>query len=578
MAFPVNGPGGITPKERPAIPTHPPPKRPEIKVKGDARAVAQEPPAGERVQPPDLRRLRQLNRIVQNSPMSPNPRVSRSTGSSAPALTPPGPSGSVSSQGVIRMSDGELVRSVDHTLHAGRRHPGLRVPDQLFTQLASHPFIFEKMPTRDLVKLFVALNEFGDSRLDGLREGVDAALNKRLGEMELSPPIASMGATSAAVRAALVDRLSSLKEDVETLSLLAKESSNLPRDRKTELAAAIANAIPKMIVKLAEVMLQGTEERSTRIISKAVDLARLAHTTLLKSNPQAPADLQAFITEALRRPELEPQVNGAETVCAGSYLNEKGRTIKLGNEVCDAARRPLDGIDTPENRVALDVQIFRRAVAYAYKPEWSEPTGEGSATTDSLFGDGRAWPTPGVGSLKAELLNEKKYFDRVDSTKRIDGLLTLLEGFHTIKNAGQMTQKEAERQMARLQALANKHEFGEPLGSETFGYRWDLARLKGLSPKARVEELRKMLEPARIQAQRQIATDVTMQRARVRSTKKEDADTKERQRQQREKGAKVDVSAFVARGLEDRRQKALMDKYTKPDQPELPLTPEPASE
>jgi hypothetical protein len=106
MAFPVNGPGGITPKERPAIPTHPPPKTPDIKVKGDARAVAQEPSAGERVQPPDPRGLKLL-RIVENSPMSPTPRDISSTVRAPQALTlpshlpPPRPSGSVSSQGAL---------------------------------------------------------------------------------------------------------------------------------------------------------------------------------------------------------------------------------------------------------------------------------------------------------------------------------------------------------------------------------------------------------------------------------------------------------------------------------------------
>jgi hypothetical protein len=444
--------------------------------------------------------------------------ISEPVTSDQPPNTPPMPqetAGSLYGQESLArtMSDGELVRLVDHTLQAGRHHPDFRVPDQLFTQLASHPFVVEKMPTKDLVKLFVALNEFRDSRLDGLRERVDAALNKRIGEMELSPPVAHIGATPAGVRAAFVDRLSSLKEDVETLSLLAKESSNLPRDRKTELAAAIAKAISKTSVKLVEVMVQGTEEKSPRIISKAVDLAKLAHTTLCKLNPQEPSDLEAFLTTALLTHHPRSLLE-AELILGGKAETAEGVGLKFAalddsNAVSVAVKRRMDEADTPNNRETRNLHLFSRALGYAILPstKWAEPTGPGKANTSNLFfGDEKTWPTGGVAQLNKELNKAKGWPPaNVDCCKK---LLLVLEGIHAIRHTESLTQKEAERLTSPLQELIVNHKVHEKWGNQKSPYKWDLTSLVTLSPRDRATKLREMLEPARIGVQRRIIGEV----------------------------------------------------------------------
>jgi hypothetical protein len=471
------------------------------------------------------------------------------------------------------MSDGELVRFVDHNLQAGRHHPDFRVPDQLFTQLASHPFVFEKMPTKDLVKLFVALNEFRDSRLDGLCERVNAALNKRIGEMELSSPVAHIGATPAGVRAAFVDRLSFLKEDVETLSLLAKESSNLPRDRKTELTAAIAKAIPKTIVKLVEVMAQGTEEKSPRIISKAVDLARLAHAILVGLIPPDTA-----LHDADKLLALEVLMTGALKTVSAVKLGElvmvlNGKAASSGrialvdekNVVFVALSRQDDGTDNPKNTETLNLQLFRNAVdarareSKLHKLNQQREVAQQHVIARELFGDdGNALPPESAigGTSKAS----RDYF-------------ALLSTFDLIKSLPSMTQQVAEQLAGPLQTILRVNAMGERVGPyDEELYSLNLESLKLLPAEQRPAAFCALLEPARIQAQQRIVSEVSAKRKAKELKDRTQAISRAGLDKRKAAGVKVDVEERQKRFERDEKVKKLFEAAEKKP------SPDPASE
>lgn len=294
MAGSLEGKRNTALSVRPAEPNRPPPKKPDSPVSDQllGRLGQDSPQGGPRYQPVEQKRQRQLDSIVQNSPMSSNSWVADSVNRSSLPRTPPNrlpppiptESKSLAIQPLARsMTDHEVLKSIELSLQTDRSNPDFKKSqlDRLITQLASRPFVLEKMPTKELSRLFVALHEFQDERLEGLRGGVGIALAERMGAMALNAPVAET-ATRAAVRAAFVDRLSSLKENVEALCLLAKNIDKLPREDQQKLTATILQPLSKTIEKLVEVMLHGTDDKSPRIISEAVELARHAHASLHK--------------------------------------------------------------------------------------------------------------------------------------------------------------------------------------------------------------------------------------------------------------------------------------------------------
>lgn len=558
MAGPLQGHRGSISIQLPAESTAAPPEKPGSLASEELRArVAVEPPrGGPRKQPPVSRRQQQLN-ILQNSLMAPG--VSSSTARSSGVRTPPpnrkpplrpsqqtapvlqqapasvqaGPTDA----SVRVMTDREVLTAL---LESGK-HLDLQQTDAVETltkKLEAHTPNFANMSTKDLAKLSVALRDFGRVRLNDLRGRVDIALARRVEDMALNPPIAEPGATPAGVRAAFVDRLSSLKEDVETLSLLAKSSSNLPAEDRLKRTAAIVKTLPATIAKLADVMWQGTEERSPRIIAKAVELARLAHATLLALNPQEPADLEVFLTTALRTRDSNSLL-GAELILTGKVATgdrsgEKPGVLVESNAVSAAINRQADETDTPSNRETRNLQLFGRALGYAVNPasKWSEPTGEGKATTYGLFGDEKTWPTDGVRELKEELSKAKGWpGSNINCCK---ALLPVLEGIHAIRNAESLTQKEAERLTAPLQKSIIDHAVYEPLGNQKLLYKWNLNSLVTLSPRDRATKLREMLEPARIGVQRRIISEVNAGRFQAETAKLKAAEQTERMARQAE--------------------------------------------
>lgn len=146
--------------------------------------------------------------------------------------------------------------------------------------------------------------------------------------------------------------------------------------------------------------------------------------------------------------------------------------------------------------------------------------------------------------MKAEMSRDKKHWDE-DNVESIKDLLTLLEGFHAIGSAGRLTQQEAERLAAPLQALVLKHELGEHLGSTTTRYRWDLSQLKKLKPEERAATLREWIAPARVKAQQQVVDQATAARATAATKKKVERESKERQARRMAAGVKADTSGAL---------------------------------
>lgn len=250
------------------------------------------------------------------------------------------------------------------------------------------------------------------------------------------------------------------------------------------------------------------------------------------------------MTAALLKPELKHKVGDAEMVCVGKAMEGprlSGNFTDDVNDVSLAVGRRVGDTHTPENREARDVQLFRRAVAYAYKPAWSEPAGEKMATTLSLFGDGKLWPSDGIEKLKVEFSEGKKFVTAAGQAS-INELLTFLEDFHKIKNMPGMSQKEAERLHSRLQPLMLKYNVGEQFGSLTLLYRWDVASLKKLNPQQRAAALSTLLEPARVEVQRQIVTKVNVERAAIANKKTSEELSRKRLKKRADDGERVNVS------------------------------------
>lgn len=574
MTTPLEGRRGSVSGQNLAEPIPAPAEKAEGLAKEELRSrlSVDSPPGGPRNQPVESRRQDQLSRIVQNSPMGKDSFVSgsvprssvvsqppsrnpppRPNGPSSPQAaqlhTPPGrqppprPSGPSSQAAPVLQQTAPIVqagqrapsarvmtdREVLTALLETGKHADLQTPDaveKLTTKLEAHTPNFATMSSKDMVKLSMALRNFGGSRLDEFRGRVDTALAGRMENMALNPAVTQPGATRAGVRAAFVDRFSSLKEDVDTLSLLARDSSSLPADdRRT---AALTKALWGTMGKLAGVMVHGADEKSPGLIAKAVELAKLAHATFLELNPLESPDLEAFLTtalvtqgESLREAELVVMGQTGET----KSVDGKKVGIAESNAVSDAVGLQVDDADTPSNREAKNVQLFRRALGYAIKPKWAEPSSQGDTTTLMLFGDGTRWPTDAAKTLKGEF--KDKHWDR-KTVATCEELLALFEGLRDLSRSERMTQKEAERLIAPLQALMRKHDVTEPLGNDNIRFKWNLAPLATLDPRARAVQLREMLNPARIALERRIVTDVNQGRRTANIARQSEADQKAR--------------------------------------------------
>jgi len=377
------------------------------------------------------------------------------------------------------------------------------------------------MSAKDLLELSVALRDFGRVRLDELRGRVDTELAKRIEDMTLSPPVAPPGATPAGVRAAFVHRRISLEEDLETISLLAKDSRNLTAEDQVRRTAALRKALSHTTVKLVEVMRHGTEEKAPHLIAKGVEVARLAYGLHLKLNPQQPSDFETFLTDALLTQDKASLLE-AEYVVIGQVQKEGiYGTEKDGNDVYLAVQRQVDEADTKSNREARNVQLFRRALGYAIRPKWTEKPDK-RETISSLFGDGNVWPTAEVQALRAELATGK-YEVRDKVTGEVSGrrwdpatvteckeLLTLFEGLLALSIPNGMTQQEATRLTKPLGESLKAHRLYEWLGNEKMYHTLDLASLEALNPQARAVKLRQMVASARIALQRRILDDVNL--------------------------------------------------------------------
>lgn len=416
------------------------------------------------------------------------------------------------------ISGGQCLKAVGLILDSATNRSVLQrseALDSLFTQVAHTPD-FAKTSTKDVVKLFAALHapEFASERFNDLRERVDTVLTERtkgMAEFEIVP---SKGATPAGLRASFLDRFSSLKADVEALRLLEKELRSLPLEGLEARTAAIGTALIVTIEKLVEVMLHGLDFSALGLVSSSLDLARVAHTTLVTLYPQGPPEeFEACMTAALRNPKLENQRLDGVLAVAGRYRAAAGNVqVKLGqrSDVYLANQRVNDN-SIPMDSEAADVQFLSRILVAEYAESVganpSKPHARAVIRQKDLFRKEQDWPPREVDQL---LLDFKKNASTIDAVevKKVKDLLALLDQFHAITKTQSMTQKDAERLTAPLRAMGLKLAGGDRLAKRA--YDWNLGSFKRMRPEQRLEGVVAALEPARSHIEREIVKQANL--------------------------------------------------------------------
>jgi hypothetical protein len=357
----------------------------------------------------------------------------------------------------------EALVSTQRLLQTATNHPDLLQSGTLnysFAALASREVI-EKMPTKDVAALFVALQEQShDAGLDGVRGDVETVLNKRIHQMQERLPLTletMKGLTPAGEQAAYVNQLTAIKDDVEVLSLLASQSGMLPREGQAQRHEAIETALANTRVRLVEIMTWGVQENVPSLLSSAINVAKLSYAALLDLKPKVPpSEFQKLMADSM-------QTKG-----------EKGFTLREGG---------------------LQNNVIRK-VAFILLRASDKVTSQLPATEKNLFDD-----EEGIPNLYAEMKREKAYAGEYKAVKE----LTEIEGMIRAIEDKPMTQKEAAS-IAKSLEKATKSKI-------------NVASLRRETDVNRAGALIDLLKPTLKEVRQQTVNEVNAARARITSAK-----------------------------------------------------------
>jgi hypothetical protein len=406
------------------------------------------------------------------------------------------------------MGDAELLNKIV-AMRLAQQDPSVQASLSLMAaQLKSHTFDFVNMAIEDVAKLFVALGELPDLQADGVRGDACAALRQRLATMQ-----------------------------PETFLCLA----NLPNGGEdagvAELHSAFRDAMPdfqnQLMVKSVNQAIKGVQEKSAATVSLAVETAMLVHAAIVQMDPasavMSPVEKKSAFEAALVAGfgKLKAgDASGLASVFKGQVLGfdeaaRGGAPRSRPNSVSIALGREPDGTNSLRNRETTHVRILYGAMAKAVRPDWVEPQAPGR-TTATLFGDGSVPPSTAIAKIRG--------------VKVTGDYVTFLSTLHELKGLPSLTQKEAERRMAPLRAIAENPEYAQRRqqhgGMSEPILDWNLDALKDSSPKDRPGKLHALLTPARVEIERRVVLEVNSEVARIAQRKVEEVAVRNRMRNQ----------------------------------------------